>query len=62
MTISPAIAGLAARRIRAGSAMAWNDQDWVPVAAIYGAEQSSIRPVRDTMRFLRMMLRFLFRR
>jgi glycosyltransferase involved in cell wall biosynthesis len=36
--------------------------DWVPVAAIYGAEQSSIRPVRDTMRFLRMMLRFLFRR
>ena len=36
--------------------------DWVPVQAIYGTEESSIRPVRDTLRFLRMMLRFLVRR
>ena len=35
--------------------------DWVPVAAIYGNESSSIRPLRDTFSFFRMILRFLFR-
>lgn len=30
----------------------------VPVATIYGAEESKIRPVRDSLRFLRMLRRF----
>jgi glycosyltransferase involved in cell wall biosynthesis len=34
--------------------------DWVPVETIYGTEVSSVHPVVDTVRFLRMALRSLF--
>lgn len=35
--------------------------DSVPVRTIYGQEESSIRPLRDTVRFFRMLRRFLRR-
>jgi glycosyltransferase involved in cell wall biosynthesis len=34
--------------------------DWVPVETIYGSETSSVNPVVDTVRFLRMAVRSLF--
>ena len=34
--------------------------DWVPVETIYGSETSSVNPVVDTVRFLRMAVRNLF--
>ena len=34
--------------------------DWVPVATIYGTEVSSVHPVIDTLRFLRMAVRSFF--
>ena len=43
--------------IRAGRAGA--RIDWVPVETIYGNEKSSVHPVLDTLRFLRMAIRSL---
>ena len=34
--------------------------DWVPVETIYASEQSSVHPVVDTVRFLRMAIRSFF--
>ena len=34
--------------------------EWVPVKTIYGSETSSVHPVVDTVRFLRMAVRSLF--
>lgn len=34
--------------------------DWVPVETIYAGEQSSVHPVIDTLRFLRMAIRSFF--
>ena len=34
--------------------------EWVPVETIYGSETSSVNPVADTARFLRMAVRSLF--
>ena len=36
--------------------------DEVPIRVIYGDERSKIRPVRDTVRFFRMVRRFRRRR
>lgn len=44
--------------IRAGRAGA--KIEWVPVETIYGSEQSSVDPVVDTVRFLRMAIKSLF--
>lgn len=33
----------------------------VPISTVYGDEESSVRPVRDTARFLRLVLRDIFR-
>ncbi len=34
--------------------------DWIPVKTIYGTEKSSVNPVVDTLRFLRMAIKSLF--
>jgi hypothetical protein len=34
----------------------------VPVATIYGGEKSKIHPVKDTFRFVRMLVRYRFKR
>jgi glycosyltransferase involved in cell wall biosynthesis len=34
--------------------------DWVPVETIYGTEESSVHPVVDTLRFLRMAIKSIF--
>jgi glycosyltransferase involved in cell wall biosynthesis len=44
--------------IRAGRAGA--RIEWVPVETIYGAEKSSVNPVVDTLRFLRMAVKSMF--
>jgi len=36
--------------------------DNVPVATLYGAERSKIRPLNDTARFFKMLLKYLIRR
>ena len=35
--------------------------DWVPVRTIYGTERSTVNPVTDTMRFIRLVVRYLWR-
>jgi hypothetical protein len=34
----------------------------VPISTVYGEETSSIHPVRDTLRFFRLMARYWLRR